>query len=83
VRILSSASGKARHPDTDRRNPVWNVIGWKSLFRSHFRTTWEVPMEYLLPLLFITVIFSFFAVTARAWQRRHTYLDEFWHSNGW
>jgi hypothetical protein len=40
-------------------------------------------MEYLLPLLFITVIVSFFAVTARAWQRRHTYLDEFWHSNGW
>ena len=39
-------------------------------------------MEYLLPLLFITVIFSFFAVTARAWQRRHTYLEEFWHQFG-
>ena len=40
-------------------------------------------MEYLLPLLFITVIVNVFAVKARAWQRRHTYLEEFWHSNGW
>jgi hypothetical protein len=40
-------------------------------------------MEYLVPVLFITVIITVFAVTARAWQRRHTYLEEFWHSNGW
>lgn len=39
-------------------------------------------MEYVIPILFIIII-TFFAVRARAWQRRHTYLEEFWHSNGW
>jgi hypothetical protein len=59
----------------------WNVIGWKWLVRLHSLATWEVPMEYVVPILLITV--TFFAVTARAWQKKHTYLDEFWHSNGW
>jgi hypothetical protein len=40
-------------------------------------------MEYLVPLLFITIAVTVFAVKARAWQRRNTYLEEFWHSNGW
>jgi hypothetical protein len=42
-------------------------------------------MEYLVPVLFITVTVAVtvFAVKARAWQRRNTYLEEFWHSNGW
>jgi hypothetical protein len=45
-------------------------------------------MEYLVPVLFITVtiavtVFAVKAVKARAWQRRNTYLEEFWHSNGW
>jgi hypothetical protein len=38
-------------------------------------------MEYVVPLLFVIV--TFLAIRARAWQRRHTYLEEFWHSNGW
>jgi hypothetical protein len=39
-------------------------------------------MAYVVLILFITVA-TFFAVTARAWQRRNTYMEEFWHSNGW
>ncbi len=43
-------------------------------------------MEYVVPIFFIAAIFFaaiFFGVTARAWQRRHTYMEDFWHSNGW
>jgi hypothetical protein len=39
-------------------------------------------MEYVVPILFVAAIF-FLGVTARAWQRRHTYMEEFWRSNGW
>jgi hypothetical protein len=38
-------------------------------------------MEFMVPVLFIVVLFL--AVRARAWQRRHTYVEEFWRSNGW
>jgi hypothetical protein len=24
-----------------------------------------------------------FYVTGRVWQRRHTYMEDFWHSGGW
>jgi hypothetical protein len=38
-------------------------------------------MDYAVPILIIMAVF--FYVTGRAWQRRHTYVEEFWHSGGW
>jgi hypothetical protein len=40
-------------------------------------------MDYAVPILVITAIAVFFYVTGRAWRRRHTYVEEFWHSGGW
>jgi hypothetical protein len=42
-------------------------------------------METAVPILAIvcvTIAASFYVI-GRAWQRRHTYMEEFWHSNGW
>jgi hypothetical protein len=41
-------------------------------------------MEYLaliLAIVFVVVMLQ--AMRGRLWQRRNTYMDEFWHSNGW
>jgi hypothetical protein len=41
-------------------------------------------MEYLFLLLAIMLVVVFLqAARGRLWQRRNTYMDEFWHSNGW
>jgi hypothetical protein len=41
-------------------------------------------MEYAVPILLIIFATAvFFYVTGRAWQRRHTYIEDFWHSGGW
>jgi len=41
-------------------------------------------MDYAVPILLIVfAIAGFFFVTARGYQRRHTYWEDFWHSNGW
>jgi len=41
-------------------------------------------MDYAIPVLVIALATAvFFFVTGRAWQRRHTYVEEFWHSGGW
>ncbi len=41
-------------------------------------------MDYAVPILVVAfAIAVFFSVTGRAWQRRHTYIEEFWHSGGW
>jgi hypothetical protein len=41
-------------------------------------------MDYVVPILVIAfATAAFFAVTGRAWQRRHTYMEEFWHRGGW
>jgi hypothetical protein len=41
-------------------------------------------MDYaVLIITAIVLFFYFFYVTGRAWQRRHTYVEEFWHSGGW
>jgi hypothetical protein len=29
------------------------------------------------------VVYVILYVTGRAWRRRHTYVDDFWHSGGW
>jgi hypothetical protein len=46
---------------------------------------WEVPMGEALTIVIAFVVAAgvLFYVTGRVWQRRHTYIDEFWHSNGW
>jgi hypothetical protein len=45
---------------------------------------WEVPMEYAaLIIAIVFVLVAQQAVRGRLWQRRHTYMEEFWHSNGW
>jgi hypothetical protein len=36
-----------------------------------------------LIIMFVGAAAIIFGVTGRRWQRRHTYMDEFWHSNGW
>jgi hypothetical protein len=41
-------------------------------------------MDYVVPILLITFATAvFFYATGRAWQRRHTYTEDFWHSGGW
>jgi hypothetical protein len=41
-------------------------------------------MEYVvLILVIVSLVVVQQAVRGRLWQRRHTYMDEFWHSNGW
>jgi hypothetical protein len=43
-----------------------------------------VPVDTLVVIFAILfTVFVVLGVTGRAWQRRHTYNDEFWHSNGW
>jgi hypothetical protein len=36
-----------------------------------------------LVIVFVVATAVVFYVTGRMWQRRHTYLEEFWHSGGW
>jgi hypothetical protein len=41
-------------------------------------------MDYAVAILLVTIaIAGFSSVTGRAYQQRHTYWEEFWHSNGW
>ena len=41
-------------------------------------------MEYAVPIALIAFAVAIvFEAKARLWQIRHTYMDEFWHSNGW
>lgn len=53
--------------------------------RSLALPAWEVPMDETLTLVIVFVVATavVFYVTGRMWQRRHTYLEEFWHSGGW
>jgi hypothetical protein len=34
-------------------------------------------------IFFVVAAAIIFYVTGRRWQRRHTYMDDFWRSNGW
>jgi hypothetical protein len=34
-------------------------------------------------IVFVVAAAVVFYVTGRMWQRKHTYIDDFWHSNGW
>jgi hypothetical protein len=43
-------------------------------------------MDHAVPILVIALVVAapiFFYAKARAWQRRHTYVEDFWHSGGW
>jgi hypothetical protein len=36
-----------------------------------------------LIIVVVVAVAVVFYVRGRMWQRRNTYVDEFWHSNGW
>jgi hypothetical protein len=41
-------------------------------------------MEYIVLVLAVACLIVLLqGVRGRLWQRRHTYMEEFWHSNGW
>ena len=41
-------------------------------------------MASLVLILAIALAVAFLqGVRGRLWQRQHTYMEEFWHSNGW
>jgi hypothetical protein len=46
-------------------------------------------MDYPIPIVIAVVVASpvviyvILYLTGRAWQRRHTYVDDFWQSGGW
>jgi hypothetical protein len=42
-------------------------------------------MDLAVPILVVALVVAVvvFYVTGRAWQRRHTYDEGFWHSGGW
>ena len=43
-------------------------------------------MDHAISILVIAFLVAapvVFYVTGRAWQRRHTYIEDFWHSGGW
>jgi len=43
-------------------------------------------MDLTIPILviaFVVAVVVVFYVTGRAWRRRHTYDEGFWHSGGW
>jgi hypothetical protein len=41
-------------------------------------------MDYIVTFLIVAfAIELFFSVAGRVYQQRHTYMEEFWHSNGW
>jgi hypothetical protein len=41
-------------------------------------------MEYVIFVLVIVLLAVVHqAWRGRSWQRQHTYMEEFWHSNGW
>jgi hypothetical protein len=43
-------------------------------------------MDQAVPILVIALVIAtvvIFYVTGRAWQRRHTYDEDFWHRGGW
>ena len=36
-----------------------------------------------LVIVFVVTAALVLYVTGRAWQRHHTYMEDFWHSGGW
>ncbi len=42
-------------------------------------------MDHAVPILVTALVVAalVFYVTGRAWQRRHTYDEDFWHRGGW
>ena len=38
-------------------------------------------MVLILAIVFAVVLLQ--GVRGRLWQMQHTYMEEFWHSNGW
>ena len=62
------------HWDSSQRGPTLVLAAW------------EVPMDHAVPILVIAFVVAtvvVFYVTGRAWQRRHTYNEDFWHRGGW
>ena len=42
-----------------------------------------VPFVIAFIIASPVVVYVIFYLTGRAWQRRHTYVDDFWRSGGW